>query len=74
LESANGARERQRSPPDTRGFGVIADKVRAPTDELYDLLDFDTHMTGDALVFQRFSVLNATHHKLERFFRDNFPP
>lgn len=57
-----------------RRFAVIADKVRALTDELYDLLDFDIHMTGDALVFQRFSVLNATHHQLERFFRGNFPP
>lgn len=56
-----------------RRFGVIADKVRALTDQLYDLLDFDTQMTGDALVCQRFSALNATHQQLEHCFREYSP-
>ena len=50
----------------------MADKVRALTDELYDLLDYDTQMTGDALVFERFQALNATHQKLGRAFRSYF--
>jgi hypothetical protein len=52
---------------------VIADKVRALTVDLYDLLDFDTQMTGDALVCERFRALNATHQQLERYFRKYSP-
>jgi hypothetical protein len=64
-----GPARRLTIPLARRRFGVIADTVRALTDELYDLLDFDIHMTGDALVCQRFSALNATHQQLERTFR-----
>jgi hypothetical protein len=53
-----------------RRFAVIAAKVTALTDEPYDLLGFDTQMTGDALVCQRFSALNATHQQPERYFRE----
>jgi len=56
-----------------RRFAVIADKVRALTVDLYDLLDFDTQMTGDALVCERFRALNATHQQLERYFRKYSP-
>lgn len=68
-----GPAERLTIPLARRRFGVIADKVRALTDELYDLLDFDTQMTGDALVCERFRVLNATHQQPERYFRKYSP-
>ena len=67
-----GPAERLTIPLARRRFAVIADKVRALTAELYELLDFDTQMTGDALVYEHFEALNATHQQLERCFRDYF--
>lgn len=68
-----GSVRRLTIPLARRRFAAIAASVRVLTDELYDLLDFDTQMTGDALVCQRFSALNATHQQLERYFRQYSP-
>jgi len=56
-----------------RRFAAIAAKVQALTEELYDLVDFDASMAGDAMVIERFSALHAAHCKVAAFLRNHCP-